>query len=61
MVGLLLVYINVKFLLFPKLATIQPSSAGEAHVMLMTDVVLLAVGVWILITCYKRPRPTSPK
>jgi len=55
LVGLPLVYITLKFLLFPETRTVQPSSTGEAYVMLMTDVVVLAVGFLLLITCYRRP------
>ncbi len=59
LVGLLLVYINVKFLLLPSTRTLQPSNASEAHGMWVTDVVLLAVGVCLLVTCYRRPRATG--
>ena len=60
MLGLLLVYINVKFLLFPQTRTLQPSNAGEATGMLFTDVALIAIGVWLLATCY-RVQGTGPK
>jgi hypothetical protein len=44
LLGLLLVYMNGKFLLFPQTRTLQPSNAGEATEMLLTDVVLIVIG-----------------
>lgn len=61
LVGLLLVYLNGKFLLFPQTRTFQPSNAGEATGMMVTDVVLIAIGVWLLVTCYRIPGATGPK
>lgn len=61
LVGLLLVYLNGKFLLYPQTRTLQPSNAGEATGMLVTDVALIAVGVWLLASCYRIPRAAGPK
>ena len=61
LVGLLLVYLNVKFLLFPQTRTFQPSSASEATGMLIVDLALIAVGLWLLATCYRAPRSADPK
>ncbi len=59
LLGLLLVYINVKFLLFPQTRTFQPANAGEATGMLIVDLALIALGVWLLTTCYRAPRTTE--
>lgn len=61
LLGLLLVYINGKFLLFPQTRTLQPANAGEATGMLIVDLALIAVGVWLLTTCYRTPRTAGPK
>jgi len=56
LLGVLLVYMNVKFLLFPQTRTLQPANASESAGMLTVDIVLIAVGVWLLATCYRAPR-----
>ncbi len=61
LVGLLLVYINGKLLLFPQTRTLQASNHGEAIGMITVDVVLIAVGGWLLATCYRVPRSPTPK
>jgi hypothetical protein len=61
LLGLLLVYTNVKFLLFPQTRTLQPANAGEAAGMLFVDLALIALGVWLLTTCYRIPRAAGPK
>jgi uncharacterized membrane protein HdeD (DUF308 family) len=58
--GLCLVYLNGKFLLFPQTRTFQASNSGEAIVMAVVDLVLIATGVWLLATCYRvRQKKTS--
>lgn len=61
LLGLLLVYTNVKFLLLPQTRTFQPANAGEATGMLITDILLVGVGIWLLATCYRAPRVSGPK
>ena len=61
LLGVLLVSMNVKFLLFPQTRTLQPANASEATGMLAVDIVLIAVGVWLLSTCYRTRRSAGPE
>jgi hypothetical protein len=61
LLGLLLVYMNMKFLLFPQTRTLQPANAGEGAGMLFVDLALIGVGIWLLVTCYRTSRAVGPK
>jgi len=56
LLGVLLLYINGKFLLFPQTRTLQPANAAEATGMLIVDLAFIGLGVWLLATCYRNPR-----
>jgi uncharacterized membrane protein HdeD (DUF308 family) len=61
LLGLLLIYINVKFLFFPQTRALQPANSDEATGMFIVDIVLIAVGVWLLATCYRVSRTAGLK
>jgi len=61
LLGLLLIYINAKFLLFPQTRALQPANAGEATGMLIVELSFIAVGIGLLATCYRTPRSAGSK
>jgi ABC-type glycerol-3-phosphate transport system permease component len=52
--GFVLVYINGKLLLFPQTRALKPANSAQAAGMATVDVVLMAVGIWLLVTCYRK-------
>jgi len=58
-IGALLVYIELKHLLFPAARAFQPESSREAAIMMLVEFALLLFGAWLIFSGGKGERRIS--
>ena len=58
--GTVLIYINVKFLLLPHSQAFQPDDRTQAVVLLVITGAMILVGGWLLVSGVRAGRPKPP-